>query len=296
MKPARLHRTFLVLDPAENTYAQSRFALLPIPYDATVSFQNGTRRGPEAIIAASEHLESYDEETELEPIDAGICVLPMLEQHVDGPAAMTAAIHAAAREVVSDGKFLIGLGGEHSVTPGLVQAVSEKHKNLSVLQIDAHLDLRESYQGSRWSHATAMRRCLEHVTTVVPVGIRNICREELDFMRAREIVPFMAERCVQNDDWIPRVVDSLSENVYVTIDVDGFDPAYAPGTGTPVPGGLDWYQATRLLRAVAARRRVVAADVVEVMPIPGQAVTEFLAARLAYKIMAYVLAAEQKRL
>ncbi|HRX86951.1 MAG TPA: agmatinase [Phycisphaerae bacterium] len=288
-----MHRTFLVLDPAENSYARSRFALLPIPYDATVSFQVGTRRGPEAIIAASEHLETYDEETGLEPVDAGVCVLPMLEQHVDGPAAMTAAIHAAAAPVVADGKFLIGLGGEHGVTPGLVRATAEKHEKLSVLQIDAHLDLRDSYQGSQWSHATAMRRCLDHVQTVVPVGIRNICREELDFMKARDIQPFMADRCVQSDDWIPAAVAALSDNVYVTIDVDGFDPAYAPGTGTPVPGGLDWYRVTRLLRAVAKERRIVGADIVEVMPVAGSAVTEFLAARLAYKIMAYTLAKEE---
>lgn len=296
MKPARVHRTFLVLDPAENTYAKSRFVLLPIPYDATVSFQVGSRRGPEAIITASEHLETYDEETELEPVDEGVCVLPMLEQHVDGPAAMTEAIYAGAAPVVADGKFLIGLGGEHGVTPGLVRATAEKHKKLSILQIDAHLDLRDSYQGSKWSHATAMRRCLDHVETIVPVGIRNVCCEELEFMRSAGIKPFMADRCVQNDDWIPQAVGALSENVYVTIDVDGFDPAYAPGTGTPVPGGLDWYRVTRLLRAIAKQRRIVGADIVEVMPVPGSAVTEFLAARLAYKLMAYTLAAEQGRL
>jgi len=295
MKPARLQRTFLVLDAAEHTYARSRFALLPIPYDATVSFQVGTRRGPEAIIAASEHLETYDEETELEPADAGICVLPMLEQHTDGPGAMFECIHAAAAEVVRDGKFLLGLGGEHSVTPGLVRAVRGKYPDLSVLQIDAHLDLRDSYQGSRHSHACAMRRCLEDVQRIVPVGIRNVYREEIEVMRAHAIEPFMAERCVRDDAWIPQAVEKLTGHVYVTIDVDGFDPAYAPGTGTPVPGGLDWYRVLRLLRAVAAQRQIVAADIVEVLPIPGQAVTEFLAAKLAYKIMAYVLAAEKKR-
>jgi agmatinase len=270
--------------------------ILPIPYDSTVSFQTGTRRGPEAIIAASEHIELYDEETDLEPADAGVCVLPMVEQHVDGPGAMAEAIRSAASEVMRDGKFLIGLGGEHGVTAGLVHAVSEKYKHLSILQIDAHLDLRDSYQGSKWSHATVMRRCLDHVDTIVPVGIRNVCREEQTFMRERGIEPVMADRCVQSDDWVPHVVESLTDQVYVTIDVDGFDPAYAPGTGTPVPGGLDWYQVTRLLRAVASRRKIVAADIVEVMPIPGQAVTEFLAARLAHKIMAYVLAAEQGRI
>ncbi len=293
LRAARLYRSFLNLEPEDTNYASSRFALLPIPYEASVSFGGGTRRGPAAIVAASEHLETFDEELRFEPCDAGVALLPGIEPHMAGPEAMHQAIYSVARDIVAEDKFLLGLGGEHSVTSGLVRAVAEKHPDLSVLQIDAHLDLREAYQGSRHSHACAMRRCLEHVKTVVPVGIRNICVEEDAFMQHAGIAPFMADVCVASDAWIPQVIAGLSEHVYVTIDIDGFDPAYAPGTGTPVPGGLDWYRAIRLLRAVAQARTIVAADVVEVAPLPGQATTEFLAARLIYKIMAYVQAGER---
>jgi agmatinase len=293
MEPVRLYRTFLGLDPEESAYASARFVLLPIPYDATVSFQSGTRHGPAAIIAASEHLENLRRRARPDTCSAGIAVVPAVDAVADGPEAMHAAIHAAASALHADDKFVFGLGGEHGVSSGLIRAAADRFGKISILQIDAHLDLRDSYQGSRHSHATVMRRALEYAETLVPVGIRNVCAEERDFLAATDIVPVMAADCVRGDDWLWPAVDRLGEQVYVTIDIDGFDPAYAPGTGTPVPGGLDWYQVTRLLRAVASKRRIIAADIVEVMPIPGQAVTEFLAARLAYRLMGYVLASDE---
>ena len=283
---------FLALGPQFSAYRSARFAVLPIPYDATTSFRAGSRHAPQAIIAASEHLESHDEELQAEFHKAGIATLEPLEHNVAGPEAMLEDVFRAARKVVRDGKFLIGLGGEHSITAGLVRAVATKYKKLSVLQIDAHLDLRDSYQQSPFSHACAMRRVLPFVECVVPVGIRAVSAEEHRFCKKAGIRPVTARECFESDDWVDAVLDRLGEQVYVTVDIDGFDPACAPGTGTPEPGGLDWYQVTSLLRAVAAEKTVVAADVVEVVPLPGQAVTEFLAARLAYKIMAYVQAAE----
>jgi agmatinase len=205
---------------------------------------------------------------------------------------MQQAIYDVARPIVSEGKFLFTLGGEHSITPALVRAVAERYRPLSILQIDAHLDLRNEYQGTPYSHATAMRRSLDHVEVIVPVGIRTICAEEHAYLGDSGIKPFFAADCAASADWIDRAVARLTGNVYVTIDIDGFDPAFAPGTGTPEPGGLNWHQVIALLRKTAARHRVVAADLVEVLPLPGQAVTEFLAARLAYKLMAYVVAAE----
>jgi len=287
-----LRNNFLGLEPRYSDYATAGFAVLPIPYDATTSYRGGTRDGPAAIITASQQVELFDPELGREFHTAGIATLDSLAPNVAGPEQMQRDILAAARRVVRDGKFLLALGGEHSITAGLVQAVAQKHRRLSVLQIDAHLDLRDAYQKSRYSHATVMRRVLPLVDAIVPVGIRTVAVEEHRFLKKSPIRPVMARECWESDDWLDRVLGALGDNVYVTVDIDGFDPAYAPGTGTPEPGGLDWYQVTSLLRLVAAEKRIVAADVVEVAPIPGQAVTEFLAARVAYKIISYVQAAE----
>ncbi len=284
---------FLGLDAKHTDYRGSRFAVLPVPYDATVSYQVGTRNGPMAILTASQQVELFDDELRIEPYRAGVCTLNPVEVACEGPEAMHEAIFRAARKPVRDGKFLFGLGGEHGITSGLVRAVASRYKKLSILQIDAHLDLRDSYEGTPYSHASVMRRCLDHVENVVPVGIRNVAKEESAFLKKSGIDPIYARDCRSGGKWIERAIDGLGDVVYVTIDIDGFDPAYAPGTGTPEPGGLDWYQVTALLRRVAMERRIVAADIVEVLPIPGQVVTEFLAARLAYRLMAYVTSASK---
>jgi len=314
-----LPNNFLGLPARYSDYARSRFAVLPIPYDSTTSFQTGTREGPAAIIRASQQVELFDEELEAECHKAGVATLDPLMPNMAGPGAMHEDIFQAARRVVRDGKFLVGLGGEHSITSGLVRAVMTKHKNLSVLQIDAHLDLRDSWEGAKHSHACVMHRIVDLGAKIVPVGIRNISLEEHRFLktvirtpsasegpvsrrrgdpslalRARKgradrhrIEIVTARQCHTDDDWVDRVLNALGDTVYITIDIDGFDPSFAPGTGTPEPGGLDWYQVTGLLRLVAAEKNVVGADITEVMPLPGQAVTEFLAARLAYKLISY---------
>lgn len=286
----QLPTNFLALPPKYSDYKSARFAVLPIPYDSTVSYQNGTRRGPEAIICASHQTELFDDELEGEFFKAGIATLDAVEQNSTSAEAMHEDIFSVAKKIVRDGKFLFGLGGEHGVSSALVRAVMTKHKSLTVLQFDAHLDLRDAYQGSRFSHASVMRRVHEYGATIVPVGIRNVSLEEHRFLKTTDIRPVMARDCWTDEGWIDRVMNALGDTVYITVDIDGFDPAFAPGTGTPEPGGLDWYQVTGLLRLVCAEKRVVGADIVEVMPIPGQAVTEFLAARLAYKIMCYVQA------
>lgn len=276
-------------------YQTARYAILPVPYQATTTYRGGAGDGPRAIISASQQVELFDDELSAEFHTVGIATLDALEPNAAGPEAMHADIHAAARRVVRAGKFLIGLGGEHGITSGLVRAVTGRYKRLSVLQIDAHLDLRDSYQQSRYSHASSMRRTLPYVEAIVPVGIRNVSLEEHRFLKRKDtpVHPVTARECFESEGWIDRVLDRLGDCVYVTVDIDGFDPAYAPGTGTPEPGGLDWYQVTSLLRLVAAEKRIVAADVVEVAPIPGQVTTEFLAARLACKIIAYTQAADR---
>lgn len=291
-----MNQAFLGLEPRFCDYKRARFAVLPIPYDATVSYQVGTRHGPAAIIAASQQVETFDEELRAEPYKVGIATCEPVHVDVSGPQAMHEEIFKAARRIVRDGKFLFGLGGEHGVTSGLVRAVAGKHKRLSILQIDAHSDLRDAYEGSPYSHASVMRRCLDYSKTIVPVGIRAVSLEDDRYMRQRGIRPIFARDCAASEEWVDDVLEQLGDTVYVTIDIDGFDPAYAPGTGTPEPGGLDWYEVTGLLRVVAAHKRIVAADIVEVMPTGGPPVTEFLAARLAYRLMGYVVAAESGRL
>ncbi|MFH0983121.1 MAG: agmatinase [Planctomycetota bacterium] len=281
---------FLGLRPELADYRRARFAILPIPYDATASYRSGTRFGPSAIITASQQVEFFDEELGTEFHRCGIATLDPLLPNAAGPQLMHEDIFKYARRVVRDGKTPIALGGEHSITSGLVRAVAGKHPELSVLQIDAHADLRDAYEGSAYSHAAAMRRVLEWTEAIVPVGIRNYSREEHRFMQKAGIVPISARQCQTSDDWLDLVLERLTDDVYVTIDIDGFDPAYAPGTGTPEPGGFDWYQVTDLLHLVAAEKHVVGADVVEVMPLPGSSVTEFLAAKLVYKLICFMQA------
>jgi len=287
---------FLGLPPRYRDYASSRAAILPIPYDATVSYQTGSRRGPAAIIAASQQVEYFDDELERETYRCGIATCPPVEVDASGPAAMHEKIVKAARRIVKDGKLLVGLGGEHGVTSGLVRAVASKHRKLSILQIDAHLDLRDSYLGTEYSHASVMRRCLDYADIIVPVGIRSRDISEQRFLKQSGIRPISARECWASDKWIDDVLGRLGEKVYVTIDVDGFDPAYAPGTGTPEPGGLDWHQVTGLLKRVSAEKTVVGADVVEMLPLPGQVITEFLAAKLVYRLIGYITAAESGEL
>lgn len=279
---------FLGLEPRYTDYGKAKYAVLPIPYDATTSYMSGTRNGPRAIITASQQVEWFDDELGREFHRAGICTVDALAPNAAGPEAMHADIYRAAKPIVRDGKTLIGLGGEHSITSALVKAVKTKHRNLSVLQIDAHADLRDEYEGTPYSHASVMRRVLELGVSVVPVGIRNYSIEEHRFMKKHDFTPITARETRENPRWIEQAMSSLSDNVYITIDIDGFDPAYAPGTGTPEPGGLDWFQVIDLMRAVTLEKQIVGADVVEVVPSPGSAQTEFLAAKLVYKLISQI--------
>lgn len=285
---------FLGLSDRQSDYDKAKYVVLPIPYDATVSFQTGTRHGPRAIITASQEVEWFDEEYGREFVDVGVATLDPLGPVAAGPEQMHDWVFRAARKVVRDGKFLIGLGGEHSITSALIRAVLSRHKKLSVLQIDAHADLRNTYEGTKFSHACVMRRVMELGVPVVPVGIRNYSLEEHRFMKKHKFTPITARETREDPDWMLEAIESLTDHVYITIDIDGFDPAYAPGTGTPEPGGLDWFQVTDLLKATAMERTIVGVDVVEVLPLPGTVQTEFLAAKLIYKLIAHVEANQRQ--
>jgi agmatinase len=193
---------------------------------------------------------------------------------------------AIASEILSHGKFLVTLGGEHSITPALVSAAAARHPSISVLQIDAHADLRDSYMGTPYNHACAMRRTLDYAR-ITQVGIRSMSAEEAQIAPSLATTIFYDGTMRKDPDWVSRVVDTLGDPVYITIDVDGMDPAIMPATGTPEPGGLSWYEMLELLRATATRRTVVACDVVELSPLPGIMAPNFLCAKLVYKILGY---------
>ncbi len=269
-----------------------RFCVLPVPYDLTASYMSGMRNGPRAILEASLNMELFDEELESEPCRAGIETLDFLEPVVAGPEEMIQKVYSVSREIVRSGKVPVVLGGEHSITLGLVRALRERYPGLSVLQFDAHADMRDTYQNSPFSHACVARRISE-ICPIVQVGIRSLSSEEAEFLKrvskgSRTMIRTHYARDVLNGLSWSRIVRGLSDTVFVTIDLDVFDPSVMPATGTPEPGGLGWYEVTGLLREVTRKRRVVGFDVVELCPIPGNIAPDFLAARLTYRLMGYI--------
>jgi agmatinase len=286
-------RNFLGLDAAASDFERARAVVLPVPYEATVSYGAGTGAGPDAIIEASRYIELYDQELDREPYEVGIATLPALHLTHGSPAAALAELRAAYDAVLeaAPGKFVLTLGGEHSISSAPVLAWADRlaadGRRLSVLQIDAHTDLRPEYEGSEFSHAAVMHRVHERVD-LVAVGIRAITREEHDLVRASDnLHVFFADDIHDSEDWMDDVLARLGDDVYLSFDVDGFDPSLVPATGTPEPGGLTWYPVLKLLRRVFRERNVLAADVVELAPIPGFAAPDFLVAKLVYKMIAY---------
>jgi agmatinase len=283
-----LHDTFLGLDPDCCTYERSRVVVVRVPYDGTASYAAGARGGPAAIMAASTQVELYDVELGREVCGVGVCALPALAPSAAGPEEMIARVEQACATPLSDGKLVLALGGEHSIALGAARAAARRHGVLSILQIDAHLDLRDSYEGTRFSHACVARRLLE-IGSLVQVGVRTACPEELEAVAAHGLRPVWGHELARlaPEDLAARVLEQLGPTVYVTLDVDGIDPSVIPATGTPVPGGLGWYETLALLRAVGGQRRVVGCDICELAPIPGQVASDFAAALLAYKMIGY---------
>ena len=272
--------------PHPRSFADSRIVVLPVPVDRTTSYVPGTRNGPREILQASSHMELWDEELGVDIHELGIFTLPEMELPFGELAPLMAEIHRVASEILAHDKFLVTLGGEHSITPPLVAAAAARHPGLTVLQIDAHADLRDSYMGTPHNHACAMRRTLEHAR-ITQVGIRSMSTEEARVAASLDTTIFYDVTMRRDPNWIQRVVESLKDPVYITIDVDGIDPAVMPATGTPEPGGLSWYETLALLRATLTNRTVVACDVVELSPIPGLLAPNFLCAKLIYKMLTY---------
>lgn len=267
---------------------RARVSIIPVPYDATSSWVKGADRGPAALLAASHHVEFLDLETMTEPWKHGIATLAPVVGPSD-PADLVAAVRARVDAELAAGRLPVVIGGEHSVTIGAVEAAADRHPGVGVLQVDAHGDTRESYHGSPYNHACVMARARERCP-IVQVGTRALDPDEfraLDRERlflAHEIVDARPDRA-----WIDRVIAKLPEQVYLTIDLDAFDPSIIAATGTPEPGGLDWAEVNALVAAVASRRTIVAFDVVELCPHEAHHASAFTAAKLVYRCLAEIL-------
>ncbi len=285
--PTALPENFGGLEEEFSDLARARAVVLPVPYDFTTTYRGGTREGPQAILAASRNMELWDEEVGA-VYRAGIHTLPALEPAAEGPAAMVERVERAVGWILDQGKLPAVLGGEHSITAGAVRAAAARVPGLSVLQIDAHGDMRDTYLGTPHSHACVMRRVRELVPAA-SVGIRSIGEEEAEHLAAHPW-PVWSVRQFRGlrGDWQP-ILDALTDRVFVTFDLDGLDPSLLPATGTPEPGGLEWYETVDLLRAVSERARIVGFDVVELAPLAGHVASDFLAARLVYRLIGLAL-------
>src|SRR6202161_4020798 len=259
------------LPEEHSTYETSRAVIFPVPLERTTTYERGTRNGPAAIIAASRHMELYDEELQLEPYkEIGIATQPPIDTQDGTLSEVTSELFTAETGLLDDNKFPVALGGEHALTPPLVSSVAKKYKNLTVLHIGAHAELRHEYQGYPASPACAMRRVVE-MCPAVQVGIRSISADEARAIPQLKTTVYWAKDIarVPLKAWIAKGLGDLSPRVYVTTESGGFDPSIMPATASPEPGGLDWYQMTSLLRAVADHKKIVGMDVVGLLPHPG---------------------------
>lgn len=272
---------FLDMDEQYARLENAKYALLPVAYDGTSTFVKGADKGPQAIIDASDSIELYDVQFEMEPYTAGIYT----DRHgydFSTPDKMVESVYLRVRHFMEKQKRIGLLGGEHSVSVGSIKAFSEKYPDLSVLQVDAHADLRDEYHGSIYNHACVMRRAQDYAR-VVQVGIRNVCAEEMHNIVKENI--FYAHKMYDNTDWMQQAIDRLTDHVYLTIDLDGLDPSVLPSTGTPLPGGLSWYTLISFLEKLFASKKIVGFDVVELCPQPHDKSSDVLAAVLVYKLI-----------
>ena len=277
-------RQFGDFSAEETNYTTAEIAILPVPYDGTSTWIKGADKGPEALLDASYNLEFYDIETDYEVYKRGIATLPPVEEK-SSPEKMSEEVERRMRQILTDGKFPVLIGGEHSVSIGAFRAVVQKYPDVSILQLDAHSDMRDEYEGSTHNHACVMARAKDLTDSITQVGIRSSAIEE-----KKNINPdrtFYAYKIKKEDGWMEKVSSQLNKRVYITIDLDVLDPAYMPSTGTPEPDGLDYRQIMDLLRLVLKDHEVVGLDVVELCPNKYNRAPDFLAAKLIYHFLSF---------
>lgn len=276
--------------PQEFSGLDAAVVVLPVPFDLTTTYVKGSDLGPSALIEASRNLELYDIESDSEPYRIGIHTAdPIIAASSEE---MLAKTYQMVAQYLQQGKFVVTLGGEHSISQAPIKAYAEKYPDMSVLQLDAHADLHPAYESNPHSHASVMARVHEipGISSIVAVGIRSMSTEDLPLMRKSHT--YFAHDIHDNDVWMDHVVDTLSEHVYITLDLDVFDPAIMPSTGTPEPGGLSWYRVLELIKRVAAEKQIVGFDIVELCPNASNKGPDFLAAKLLYKMLGYIFSSQ----
>lgn len=288
-----IKNNFLAIEKEFSDYKNSKIVLLPVPFEDTTSYGKGTAAGPKAILDASHYVEFFDEELNRELCfekGNGICSLHPVEfKGKKGKKALD-LIYENVKKHIDNKKFVVTLGGEHSISTAPVKAHFDSYKDLSILHFDAHSDLREEYEGSKYSHASFAARVAEFTTDITQVGIRAQCKAEYDFIKDRNIKTFYAFEIRSGKhgfDWIKKIVDSLKENVYITFDVDYFDPSLMPSTGTPEPNGFFWDETLKIMKLLGEKKSVVGFDVVELSPVKENHFPDFMTAKLIYKMLNY---------
>lgn len=276
-------RTFAGIPEEFAQESSAKVVLIPVPYDGTSTYGKGADQGPEAIFDAAENMELYDIETDSEVYKQGVFIAPTVTEE-SSPEAMCDEVEKQFTKYINDGKFVTMLGGEHSVSIGAIQAMRKKHGEISVLQLDAHSDLRPEYHGSACNHACALHRASKE-TNLIQVGIRSMDTVELPYLKSDKL--FTSYDIRSNEHWQTDIVSRLGEKVYITIDLDVFDPSIMPSTGTPEPGGLLWNETLDLLKMVFRECEVIGFDIVELAPMEGLSAPDFMAAKLYYKLLSY---------
>ncbi|MUH35416.1 agmatinase [Zobellia amurskyensis] len=261
----------------------AKVVLIPVPYDGTSTWGKGADKGPQAFLEASENMELYDIETNTEVYEQGIHLAEAITEN-SSPEAVVNAVHKRTKKYIKRNKFVTLFGGEHSISIGTIRAFNECFDNLTVLQIDAHADLRESYEGTKYNHACAVHEASQ-TTNLIQVGIRSMDAIERTFMDEEKT--FFAHDMAQDEYWMDKVIEAMTDNVLITFDLDAFDPSIMPSTGTPEPGGLFWYETLEFLKQVFEEKNVVGFDIVELCPNPSEKSSDFLAAKLYYKMLSY---------
>ncbi|NAY91865.1 agmatinase [Muricauda sp. JGD-17] len=279
----KLERTYAGIPEEYASSHKSKVVLIPVAYDGTSTWGKGADKGPDAFLQASENMELYDIETDSEVYKEGIYLTETLDGF-DSPESMVEMVHKVVRDYLNRNKLVTIVGGEHSVSIGAIRAFAESYEGLTVLQIDAHADLREEYNGSKYNHACALHEASQN-TNLVQVGIRSMDKMETSVMNKDNV--FFAHEMVTDDFWMDNVLDAMTENVYITFDLDALDPSILPATGTPEPGGLFWYETLEFLKRVFEECNVVGFDIVELCPNPEDRASDFLAAKLYYKMLSY---------
>lgn len=276
-------KTYAGIEDQYSKLDSSKIVLIPVPYDGTSTWQKGADKGPEAFLNASENMELYDIETETEVYKQGVFLTEAITENAS-PEQMVDVVHQTVKKYIKKNKFVTAFGGEHSISIGTIRAFNECFDNLTVLQIDAHADLRKEYQGSKCNHACAVYEASQ-TTNLIQVGIRSMDVMETTVMDTDKT--YFAHEMAEDDNWMDSAIDQMTDNVYITFDLDAFDPSIMPSTGTPEPGGLLWYETIEFLRQVFEEKNVVGFDIVELCPNPKEKSSDFLAAKLYYKMLTY---------